>query len=155
MMFSNSCLLLVAFVAALAGGCDAFVMPTTPKKSGCKAFSPEKATTTSLYMGILNRFRKKEQLKIEPIRPGQTLPEIDVDIVVGNAVPKGEDTTPTATTTIQEVVGGPGTNLLIGMPGAYTPTCSESHMPGYLKSVDRLKKLGVGTIAVVTTNGTL
>ncbi|KAL3922960.1 MAG: hypothetical protein SGARI_006331 [Bacillariaceae sp.] len=100
-------------------------------------------------MGILNRFRKKKQIKIDPIRPGQKLPEIDVDVVVGSAAVKDDDET---AATIHEVVGGSGTNLLIGMPGAYTPTCSESHMPGYLKAVDKLQKLGVDTIAVVTTN---
>ena len=106
-------------------------------------------------MGILNRFRKKEQIKIEPIRPGQKLPEIDVDVVVGKSVSESEDSEGTTAATIHELVGGPGTNLLIGMPGAYTPTCSESHMPGYLKAADKLKKLGVGAIAVVTTNGAL
>ena len=78
-----------------------------------------------------------------------------MDVVVGTVVAKGdEDNADTTAATIHEVVGGTGKNLLIGMPGAYTPTCSESHMPGYLKSVDKLKRLGVDTIAVVTTNGT-
>lgn len=107
-------------------------------------------------MGLLNRFRKKESLQtVDPIRKGQSLPEIDVEVVVNAESSVGGEgaTTTTTTATIQEIVGGPGTNLLIGMPGAYTPTCT-AQLPEYVKLSGKLQKLGVQTIAVVTTNGT-
>lgn len=145
-MYAIFFLVLAAFVPSKDA--DAFVLPMRRTTTT--------ASSTSLSMGILNRFRKKKQLKVDPIRPGQKLPEVDVDIVVGHApsVQNDESDGTTTVATIQEVVGGSGTNLLIGMPGAYTPTCSDSHMPGYLKAADKLKTLGVDTIAVVTTNGT-
>lgn len=36
--------------------------------------------------------------------------------------------------------------------GAFTPTCDKEHLPGYIKSADKLASLGIERIAVVTTN---
>jgi peroxiredoxin len=38
------------------------------------------------------------------------------------------------------------------MPGAFTTTCSQVHLPGYVQSAKKLRSLGVDTIAVITTN---
>jgi len=38
------------------------------------------------------------------------------------------------------------------MPGAFTPTCSKEHLPGYIQAVDKLAALGIEKVAVVTTN---
>ena len=32
---------------------------------------------------------------------------------------------------------------VFGLPGAYTPTCSAKHVPGYVQNFDQLKKKGV------------
>ena len=29
--------------------------------------------------------------------------------------------------------------ILFGLPGAYTPTCSTKHLPGYIEHYDRLR----------------
>ena len=50
---------------------------------------------------------------------------------------------------ISEVLG-PGKSVLLGMPGAFTPTCNDRHLPGYYKQADKFKALGVDTVAVVT-----
>ena len=42
--------------------------------------------------------------------------------------------------------------VLIGMPGAFTPTCHRNHLPGFVEKADELRKKGVDTIAVTTTN---
>ncbi|KAJ2758086.1 peroxiredoxin type-2 [Coemansia nantahalensis] len=42
--------------------------------------------------------------------------------------------------------------VLFAVPGAFTPTCSESHMPGYVKHLDELKSKGVDIVACVATN---
>jgi len=42
--------------------------------------------------------------------------------------------------------------VLFGVPGAFTPTCSNNHLPGYLENFDAIKARGVDTIAVVATN---
>jgi glutaredoxin/glutathione-dependent peroxiredoxin len=42
--------------------------------------------------------------------------------------------------------------VLFAVPGAFTPTCSMNHLPGYLSSIDAIKAKGVDTIACVTVN---
>jgi glutaredoxin/glutathione-dependent peroxiredoxin len=41
---------------------------------------------------------------------------------------------------------------LFGVPGAYTRTCSQRHLPSYVANADALKARGVGTIACVAVN---
>jgi glutaredoxin/glutathione-dependent peroxiredoxin len=42
--------------------------------------------------------------------------------------------------------------VLFAVPGAFTPTCSMNHLPGYLSNIDAIKAKGVDTIACVTVN---
>jgi glutaredoxin/glutathione-dependent peroxiredoxin len=42
--------------------------------------------------------------------------------------------------------------VLFGVPGAFTPTCSNNHLPGYLENVDAIRARGVDEIAVVAVN---
>jgi peroxiredoxin len=42
--------------------------------------------------------------------------------------------------------------VLFGVPGAFTPTCNNNHLPGYLENFDAIKARGVDTIAVIATN---
>lgn len=44
------------------------------------------------------------------------------------------------------------TVVLFGVPGAFTPTCSNNHLPGFLENADAIKAKGVDTIAVVAVN---
>ena len=41
---------------------------------------------------------------------------------------------------------------IFGVPGAFTPTCSAKHVPGYLQHFDDLKKHGVDEVWCVATN---
>ncbi|MBC8067376.1 MAG: peroxiredoxin [Deltaproteobacteria bacterium] len=42
--------------------------------------------------------------------------------------------------------------ILVGVPGAYTPTCSKEHLPSYVAHADELRAKGVGGIVCMATN---
>lgn len=42
--------------------------------------------------------------------------------------------------------------VLFALPGAYTPTCSAKHLPGFVAKADAIKAKGVDTIACLSVN---
>ncbi len=42
--------------------------------------------------------------------------------------------------------------VLIGMPGAFTPTCHKNHLPGFITKADQFLAKGVDKIAVTAVN---
>lgn len=42
--------------------------------------------------------------------------------------------------------------VLFGVPGAFTPTCSNNHLPGYLENADTILGKGIDEIAVIAVN---
>ncbi len=42
--------------------------------------------------------------------------------------------------------------VLFSVPGAFTPTCSNQHLPSYLQNYDKIKAQGVDTIACMAVN---
>ncbi|RAL11219.1 peroxiredoxin family protein [Aspergillus homomorphus CBS 101889] len=42
--------------------------------------------------------------------------------------------------------------VLFAVPGAFTPTCSINHVPGYIQNLPKLKEKGVEVVAVIASN---
>lgn len=42
--------------------------------------------------------------------------------------------------------------IFFSVPGAFTPTCSNQHLPGYIKNAAALKAKGIDTIACMSVN---
>jgi peroxiredoxin len=47
---------------------------------------------------------------------------------------------------------GTGKVVLFAVPGAFTPTCSDHHLPGYVLRADDIVAKGVDTVACVAVN---
>ena len=76
-------------------------------------------------------------------------------IQVGDKIPAGMVTVmgaegPTGLST-EDLFAGKKV-VLFAVPGAFTPTCSAAHLPGFVVHVDEIKAKGVDTVACMSVN---
>lgn len=83
-------------------------------------------------------------IKVGDTLPAATLMEfMDVE---GEGCSLGPNPVDVATATAGKTIA------LFALPGAFTPTCSAKHVPGYISSFDELKAAGVDEIWCVSVN---
>ena len=52
---------------------------------------------------------------------------------------------------IKQIVGSEKI-ILFGLPGAFTPTCSEKHLPGFIMATDQLKEKNIKKVICISVN---
>ena len=83
------------------------------------------------------------------IKVGDTLPSVtlhEYSEVEGNGCSIGPNPVDVAKAAAGKTIA------LFALPGAFTPTCSAKHVPGYVEKFDELKKAGVDEIWCVSVN---
>lgn len=75
------------------------------------------------------------------IKKGEVLPDAEVFILEKD--PKQ--------ISIKEIVGD-NKVILFGLPGAFTPTCSAKHLPGFMKATDQLREKNIKKVICVSVN---
>ncbi|MCO5060159.1 MAG: peroxiredoxin [Rhizobiaceae bacterium] len=76
------------------------------------------------------------------IAAGDSIPQTELKIVTADGA---EATSTDAFFKNRKIV-------LFGVPGAFTPTCSNNHLPGFVENRDAILNKGVDAIAVVSVN---
>lgn len=76
------------------------------------------------------------------IKVGDTIPSMKLV----KATPEGPKETST-----DEIFKGKKV-VLFAVPGAFTPTCSAKHLPGFVQNAEAIKAKGVDTIACIAVN---
>ncbi|MCH2185546.1 peroxiredoxin [Myxococcota bacterium] len=74
-----------------------------------------------------------------PIQEGEKIPAVTV---------KTEDMQDVTT---EQLFGGKKV-VLFAVPGAFTPTCSEQHLPGFIEKASEIKAKGVDDIICLSVN---
>ena len=52
---------------------------------------------------------------------------------------------------IKQIIGNEKA-ILFGLPGAFTPTCSAKHLPGFIKATDQLKEKDIKKVICISVN---
>jgi peroxiredoxin len=77
-----------------------------------------------------------------PIKPGDPIPKATFTVMTAEG--------PQLRTT-EEIFSGRKV-VLFGVPGAFTPTCSSIHLPGFRDKAGEFKNKGIDEIAVTSVN---
>jgi peroxiredoxin len=77
-----------------------------------------------------------------PIKVGDKLPDVTFRVVTADG-PQPRTTT--------DIFKGKKV-VLVGMPGAFTPTCHRNHLPGFVEKADLFRDKSVDTVAVTSVN---
>lgn len=78
----------------------------------------------------------------ELIQPGDTIPSVPVKLVTASGV----------TDATSDEILSQGTVVLFGVPGAFTPTCDTSHLPGFVANAGKFAAKGVTRVVCATVN---
>ncbi|XP_078344910.1 peroxiredoxin-5, mitochondrial-like [Oculina patagonica] len=88
---------------------------------------------------FLRGFRSTASVAM-PIKVGDSLPSVQV-----------MESTPNDKVNVASLFAGKK-GVLFAVPGAFTPGCTKTHLPGYVADFDKLKEKGVEVVACISVN---
>lgn len=116
-------------------------------------------TTASFFPPItlpskLSSLRLPTRRHPKPLRFSSST--ITATISVGDKLPEAtfsylDSSGEVQTTTVSELTKGKKA-VLFAVPGAFTPTCSQKHVPGFVEKSGELRAKGIDTIACISVN---
>ncbi|XP_074087264.1 peroxiredoxin-5, mitochondrial [Macrotis lagotis] len=91
--------------------------------------------------------------RVAAVRTLRSAPAAMAPIKVGDALPSVEvfEGEPSKKVNLAELFKGKK-GVLFGVPGAFTPGCSKTHLPGFVEQADALKSKGAEVVACITVN---
>ncbi|CAL1373079.1 unnamed protein product [Linum trigynum] len=132
---------------ASAATAKAFLLPpvSTPSASSLSSLK-------TLPLRLTSRSRRFSATR----STAAAVPSISASISVGDKLPDAtlsylDADDEVQTVTISSLTAGKKA-ILFAVPGAFTPTCSQKHVPGFVEKAAELKSKGVDTIACVSVN---
>ncbi|XP_076068996.1 peroxiredoxin 5 [Oratosquilla oratoria] len=97
----------------------------------------------NLYKTCVSNARRQihlSALRTMPVKVGDEVPSISL-----------HEDTPANEVNLRELCTGKKV-ILFAVPGAFTPGCSKTHLPGYVKNSDDIRSKGVDEIVCVAVN---
>jgi glutaredoxin/glutathione-dependent peroxiredoxin len=77
-----------------------------------------------------------------PIKPGDKIPSMTLKLATAEG-PKDVST---------DELFGKNKVVLFALPGAFTPTCSAKHLPGFVEKAEQIRAKGVDSIVCLSVN---
>src|SRR5207247_2212841 len=77
------------------------------------------------------------------IQVGEKVPEVTLKTMTADGIKD---------VTTRELFGGGKRVVLFALPGAFTPTCSAKHLPGFIEKADAIRAKGVDRIVCLSVN---
>lgn len=113
---------------------------------------PSKSLLTPKFSSLSLKLNRRHP---KPLRFASSS-TISATIAVGDKLPEStlsylDDAGEVKTVTVSELTKGKKA-VLFAVPGAFTPTCSQKHVPGFVEKSAELKARGVDTIACISVN---
>ena len=91
-----------------------------------------------------NMIRRATSSSLSMINVGDNVPTgVEVDVITGENVEAVD---------FGKLLQSDGKSVLFAVPGAFTPTCSEQHLPGFVNTINDLKAKGVSNVYCLSVN---
>ncbi|KAI5664847.1 hypothetical protein M9H77_24170 [Catharanthus roseus] len=133
------------------------LLSSTPKPLSSPFFSPKSISSSSAISRLpfpLHR-RSYPRRSLNSLN-FSTTPKISATISLGDKLPNAtlsyfDASDELQTISISDLTANKKA-ILFAVPGAFTPTCSQKHLPGFADKASEFKSKGVDTIACISVN---